>query len=178
MKKIVILIMLTFLFCGCVRAEYWDGAATRPVVCCDDRPGCQALQAVMMGSFASLDPEDSLSVRVFSAALPRLTTVTEDDFDHFVQYFDIGKDALKQFYYIALGNCLWADIIINPLVEDMNEQNARTVLNLFLNPVGEDAATQMQIIHDSCTEEALLILAENAGVPVGFVKHLLLDPEI
>lgn len=176
MKRIISLILL-FLLPLCAHAEYWDNTAARPVVCCDDRPGCQVLQTVMMGSFAEFDPADSLNVRVLSAALPRLSAVAEDDFDHFVQYFDIEKDALKQFYCIALGNCLRADIIINPLVEDTNEQNARTVLGLFINPMAEDAAAQMQVIRASCTEEDLLLLAEYAGVPVEFVKHLLFNPE-
>ena len=59
--------------------EYWD-AYDRPVVCCEDRTGCEVLQMVMMGSFAALQPTDSLTVRVMSAALPALCDVTDADF--------------------------------------------------------------------------------------------------
>ncbi|MDO4741186.1 MAG: hypothetical protein Q4A66_11000, partial [Eubacteriales bacterium] len=80
MKRILSLLLILLLALSPARAEYWTDLTDRPVVCCEDRPGCHVLQTVMMGSFAQFDPDDSLSVRVFSAALPRLLAVEEDDF--------------------------------------------------------------------------------------------------
>lgn len=166
-----------FLLPICARAEYWDNSAARPVVCCDDRPGCQVLQAVMMGSFADFDSADSLNVRVFSAAMPRLAAVEQDDFMHFTENFDVSIEALREAYYIALGNCFHSDLIVNPLVDDMDEQNARTVLGLFLNPIAEAAGEQMLAIRENCSEETILKLATHAKVPAEFVQHLLLKSE-
>ena len=176
MKKLLMLILL-FLLPVCAHAEYWDTTIERPVVCCDDRPGCQVLQAVMMGSFADFDPADSLNVRVLSAALPRLAAVEQDDFMHFTENFDVSIEALREAYYIALGNCFHSDLIVNPLVDDMDEQNARTVLGLFLNPIAEDAGEQMLAIRENCSEETILKLATHAKVPAEFVQNLLLKSE-
>ena len=175
MKRIFLMILL-FLIPACAYAEYWDNTIERPVVCCDDRPGCQVLQAVMMGSFADFDPADSLNVRVLSAALPRLAAVETDDFAHFSDYYNVDEAIIRQFYYIALGNCLWADIIISPLVEDMDEQNARTVLYLFLAPADKkDSVEQREIIRANTTQQTLEVISEKAKVPVGFVEYLLLS---
>lgn len=175
MKKLLMLTLL-FLLPVCAHAEYWDHTVVRPVVCCDDRPGCQVLQAVMMGSFTDFDPADSLNVRVLSAALPRLTTVAEDDFAHFSDSYNVDETIIRQFYYIALGNCLWADITISPLAEDADEQNARTVLHLFLAPAEEkDSVEQREIIRANTTQQTLEVISEKAKVPVGFVEYLMLN---
>lgn len=177
MKRMIALMIALFLLQGCACAEYWQGNEARSMVCCDNRPGCQVLQAVMMGSFARFDPEDSLNVRVFSAALPRLTAVSREDFAHFTEAFDLQTDRLREVYFIALGNCLRSDILVNPLADDMDEQNARTVLYLFLNPDSEDAQAQMQAIRENCTDEVMQMLAENAQVPVEFVEYLVKTPQ-
>ena len=168
--------MLLLLIPACAHAEYWDTTVERRVVCCDDRPGCQVLQAVMMGSFADFDSADSLNVRVLSAALPRLAAVEEDDFSHFSDYYDVDEAIIREFYYIALGNCLWADSIISPLVEDTDEQNARTVLYLFLAPADEkNSVEQRKIIRANTTQQTLEVISEKAKVPVGFVEYLMLN---
>ena len=59
----------------------------------------------------------------------------------------------------------------------MDEQNARTVLGLFLNPIAEDAGEQMLAIRENCSEETILKLATHAKVPAEFVQHLLLKSE-
>lgn len=176
MKRICLLAALLFLT-GFACAEYWDASVPQPAVCCDDRPGCQVLQTVMMGGFADFDPEDSLNVRVLSAALPRLTAVTEDDFSHFSVNFAVDIDTVEELYFIALGNCLRSDMIVTPLCDNMDEQNARTVLGLFLDPSGENAAEQMAAIRGNISEEVIMLLAENAAVPAGFVEYLLGEPE-
>ena len=93
--------------------EYWD-AYDRPVVCCEDRTGCEVLQMVMMGSFAALQPTDSLTVRVMSAALPALCDVTDADFSHFCEEFSVDEGTVRRLYYVAIANCLWADMLISP----------------------------------------------------------------
>ena len=93
--------------------EYWD-AYGRPVVCCEDRTGCEVLQMVMMGSFAALQPTDSLTVRVMSAALPALCDVTDADFSHFCEEFSVDEGTVRRLYYVAMANCLWADMLISP----------------------------------------------------------------
>ena len=74
--------------------EYWD-AYDRPVVCCENRTGCEVLQMVMMGSFAALQPTDSLTVRVMSAALPALCDVTDADFSHFCEEFSVDEGTVR-----------------------------------------------------------------------------------
>lgn len=171
--KICILILLIFsLFLPFAYCEYWDTDEQRMVVCCDDRPGCQVLQTVMMGSFADFDPEDRLNLRVFSAVLPRLTAVTEDDFTHFSKYFSVEKEVIKELYFIALANCLRSDLMVTPLADDMNQQNARTVLSLFLNPTGENAQQQIDAIVLNLTEEDIEVISKYASVPVDFVRYL------
>lgn len=179
MKKLWLSLALSMLLLFApAQAEYWGDTVGRPIVCCEDRPGCQVLQTVMMGSFAEFSVDDSLSVRVLSAAFPRLKSVTEDDFAHFTEYFDVDPENLKHCYYIALGNCLWADAIVAPDLTDEAAENARKVLLLFLNPDGEEnAAAQMAAIRSNLSEEAISILAENASVPADFVRYLLLPSE-
>lgn len=174
MRRFISLIVLFAFLCGSACAQYWESTFQRPVACCDDRPGCQVLQTVMMGSFAQFDPEDSLNVRVLSAALPRLAALTKDDFSHFCENFDVDREQLDELYFIALGNCLRSDIIVTPLTGDMDEQNARTVLKLFLvPPAGEYDVVQRKLIQENMTEEALCEIADNAGVPKQFVEYLL-----
>lgn len=173
MKRIATLMLVLFMLHGCAYAQYWDTSAHRPVVCCENRPGCQVLQAVMVGSFANFDAEDSLNLRVLSAALPRLTAITDEDFAHFSENFDEDPERVKELYYIALGNCLLSDIIVTPIAEDMDAQNARTVLNLFLAPKGRDAEEQMRTIRENCGPTDMLLLSEHAGVPLGFVEYLM-----
>ena len=115
--------------------EYWD-AYDRPVVCCEDRTGCEVLQMVMMGSFAALQPTDSLTVRVMSAALPALCDVTDADFSHFCEEFSVDEGTVRRLYYVAMANCLWADMRISPDAGGAAGA-ARRVLLLFLDPDSE-----------------------------------------
>lgn len=173
MKKALISFLISLLLCARAGAEYWDSADPRIPDCCHDRPGCQVLQTVMLGSFARFDPGDSLNVRVLSAALPRLTAVTEDDFAHFSASFGVETDVIKELYFIALANCLRSDIIVTPIADSIEEQNARTVLSLFLNPEKPDAEILMQAISESFTEEDAQTLSRHAGVSPEFIQYLI-----
>lgn len=173
MKTYLTLILIFICACGSACAEYWDEPNVKLVECCENRPGCHVLQTVMTGSFAQMDAENSLSVRVLSAALPRLAAVTEDDFRHFSEYFGVDIEVITYYYNIALANCLWADMIITPIADDIDEQNARTVLHLFIDPISENANEQMQAIRENCTPQMAQLLADSAHVPVGFVEYLL-----
>lgn len=159
-------------------AEYWDDVAKRPVVCCDDRAGCQILQMVMMGSFVGFDPDDSLSVRVLSAALPRLCAITQEDIAHFIDEFDVPEEVIRRFHYIALGHGLWADIIASPTLDDARATDARRVLLVFLNPASEkNGLEQMALIRLGITDELIETLAQAAALPVGFVEYLIYDDD-
>lgn len=172
MKKLVALALALALFCGAALAEYWTQSESRPT-CCDDRPGCLALQTVMLGTFDPFDPDDSLSVRVFSAALPRLTAVTQDDLSHFSESCGVELERLRECFYIALRNCLWADILLSPDQADVAAEQSRDVLLLFLNPEIEGAQEQMDAIRAHTGPEEIAILAESAGLPVDFVDALI-----
>ena len=174
-RRWLLLLLLLMLFIPPAHAEYWDASEGRLLNCCDDRPGCQVLQTVMLGSFAAFDPADRVDVRIFSAALPRLCDVTEEDFAHFQQSFRVDENTLMLNYYTALGNCLWADIIISPTVHDTDEQNARTVLHLFLSSDGDtNAAAQQEIIRMNATSETIAVIANKARGPWKFVEYVLL----
>lgn len=173
MKKITALLMLLGLMLPWAQAEYWDAGNTQSVVFCNQTPGCQVLQAVMLGSFADFDPEDSLNTRVYSAALPRLIAVTKADFGHFSEHFGAEEETVRKLYYIALLNCFRSDVLINPIADTMDEQNARTVISLFMSPSDEATDAEKRAIRANCSETELKLLAENAGLPLEFVRYLI-----
>ena len=153
--------------------EYWD-AYDRPVVCCEDRTGCEVLQMGMMGSFAALQPTDSLAVRVMSAALPALCDVTDADFSHFCEEFSVDEGTVRRLYYVAMANCLWADMRISPDVGGAAGA-ARRVLLLFLDPDSEEnAEEQMEIIRAGMDETLIERMSAETGLPADFIAYLML----
>lgn len=147
--------LLTLPWVALAEDEYWD-AYGRPVVCCEDRTGCEVLQMVMMGSFAALQPTDSLTVRVMSAALPALCDVTDADFSHFCEEFSVDEGTVRRLYYVAMANCLWADMLISSDAGGAAGA-ARRVLLLFLDPDSEEnAEEQMEIIRAGMDRELIL----------------------
>ncbi len=178
MKKALILLLALLAALSTARAEYWEDITERPFVCCDDRSGCQVLQMVMIGSFDGFDVGDSLSVRVFSAALPRLSAVTEDDIEHFVEEYGVDEAVARRNYNVALGHCLWADILTFPETDDARANEARRVLLIFLDPSSEpNGLEQMAIIRANIDDALVCTLAEAASLPVNFVEYLVYDSD-
>lgn len=156
--------------------EYWE-AGDRPVVCCENRAGCEVLQMVMMGSFAALRPTDNLTVRVMSAALPALCDVTDADFSHFCEEFSVDEGTARRLYYVAIANCLWADIRLSPDVGGAAGA-ARQVLLLFLDPDSEEnAEEQMKIIRAGMDEELIARMSTETGLPTDFIAYLTLGDD-
>lgn len=155
------------------RAEYWDDAGNRAVACRENKTSCLILQMTMMGGFDAIDTADNLSVRVMSAALSMLLAVTEADFAHFTEEFGAEIETVRGNYYIALGNCLLADIILSPAQDDAAAVQARQVLKLFLEHSGAPSKReQMAIIRSGMTDDLVATLATAAGVPADFVEYL------
>lgn len=178
MRKILALLaILASLLPACALGEYWDTSVPRLSRCCE-RPGCLVLRTVMMGTFDVFDEDDSLTVRVYSAALDRLTDVTEDDMVHFCESYDVDPDTLWDCYTIALRNCLRADILLMPTEDDEDAQLARTVLMLFLEPDDSaQAQAQKAAIRANMSDREIAIIAEGANLPYSFVLGLMEDDE-
>lgn len=170
---------LALLLCaaGGARAEYWDAWADRPVVCCEGRAGCEVLQMVMMGSFSAAEEADSLTTRVMAAALSALCEVTDADFAHFCDEFGEQETDVRALYYLAVGNCLRADMRIAP-DSGGAAGAARRVLQLFLEPESEpDAEAQMEIIREGMTEDVIATMAAETGLPEDFIAYLTLGSD-
>ncbi len=163
-----------WLLCGLLltcSAFAEDGPA--PLQCREDRIACQVLQMVMRGDFSSLDETDSLSVRVHAAVLPWLLSLTEEDTAHLLAEYQADGAMLQLHLHIAMGNCLWADILTAPRHEDARQQAYREVLLLFLRPAAtprdmEDKAT----IRSQLTEDFLTRMAEETGLSLSFLEHI------
>ena len=178
MKKALILLLALLSALSPASAEYWEDVTDRPFVCCDDRGGCQVLQMVMTGSFDGFDISDSLSVRVFSAALTRLCAVSEEDVAHFIKEFGVDEAVARRNYNVALGHCLWADILTFPVLDDLRATDARRVLLLFLDPSSEpNGLEQMALIRASIDDALVNMLAEAASLPASFVEYLVYDSD-
>lgn len=174
-RRLFAAILALTLLASCARAEYWSDITERPVVCCDGRTGCQLLQMVMMGTFADLNPHDGLETRVLSAVYPLLLEITEEEFAHFSDEFRVEPEVIRIAYYIALGNCLWADILTAANVEE-SAATARRILLLFLDPGNEkDARKQILTIRRALTPELIEQIADNAGLPKDFVEYVMTD---
>lgn len=172
-KRIALLLALLLMLCGaaCAERAYWPDTSA-PIVCLENTRGCQILQMIMMGCFDGMDPDDSLSTRVFAAAYPDLCALTQEDFDHFLSQFDEDADFLERCYYIALANCLWADIIVSDYYGD--ERYVRRVLLLFLNPDAEqDADGQMEYIRSNTDENTIMKMAQVVGASEDFIEYLI-----
>lgn len=179
MKRICLLMLAAWmlLFAAAAHAEYWADDVQRALHCEQEHPGCEVLQMVMTGSFGRVDEGDKLSIRVMSAALAQLSAVSETDFEHFMSYADVDADVLRENYYIALGNCLLADILLDPGQEGQEEQ-VRRVLRLFLNPSAEwNAQLQMDVIRKQADQELIELMARTVALPPEFIAYVIGEPE-
>ncbi len=170
---LILLALLLFLAPAAQGEGYWTQLPSELPECREDRPGCFLLQMAMTGTFAALDVEDSISVRVFSAVLPQLCALTEEDLSHFAASFGVDMERLRRVYHIALGNCLLAEIRQGgDLTPD--EASALRVLQLFLYPEGEkDPDTQKAIIRAQMNDDILTTLANSAALPRDFIDYLI-----
>ena len=76
-------------------------------------------------------------------------------------------------WYIALGNCLWADILAEPDAGDERTQAARRVMLLFLEPANTSSAREQQAtIRSRLTDEIIAEIAQAVGVTAAFVEHV------
>ena len=153
---------------GASALEYWD--AGHEIRCAGDRAGCRLLQAVMMGSFDGADPEDAVIRRVLACAYPMLCGITDEDVAHCAGEFGEAEADVRERWYVALANCLRAEIDGQGLPESRLEP-ARRVLLLFLEDAPGEAA-QREAIRREMTPEALALLAEASGAPEAFVAWL------
>lgn len=164
------LFLLAFLlfFCPRVRgAERW-----RELSCPENRPGCLLLQMAFMGCFERPEEEDSLSLRVLSAAYGRLLEVTQEDAEHFSREFSLEEEETWDSLYEALGSCLYADIEVQILAgEELSP--ARRVLLLFLDPSEPEAEEQMEYIRGHLSSEVIEKMAEEVGSTGDFVEWVL-----
>lgn len=169
------LALLMMISSALAESPYWSADLAHAGSCKQSRQGCEVLQMVLMGRFAGFDRTDNLSRRVFSAVLPMLLAVTQEDFDHFCVEFNVSQERARELYYIAMGNCLWADIL---LAEDTEADGAlaaaRVVLLLFLDP-GSSLYGQEQIatIRAEMDDADIAGIADTAGLPFEFVKYLM-----
>ena len=176
MRRILALILCLILIQalpGYAREGYWETGAATDVSCPGDRDGCMLLQMVMMGSFSQLNTEDNLHKRIMSAALSPLREVTDADIRHFAEEFGEDEMLVRELYFTALSNCLWADILMNPSEGD--EKAARTVMLLFIDPDSVlDGEAQMDHIRGELDDGVIQIIAEAGDMPVEYVRYLLL----
>ncbi len=179
LKKILCLICALLLFsaAACAQSPYWPDDPSASTVCKENRLGCQLLQMIFYGHFSTPDLDDALNLRVLSAVLPLLCAAQESDFEHFCTEFGVEYDTAKHLYYIALGNCLRADILSSPVL-DSSVADARKVLLLFLDPQSEtDGPAQIASIRKILTDESIQLIADTAALPFDFVRYLMLAPD-
>ncbi len=172
-KSILAAALALLLLLSAALADYWP--AGHELVCREGRIGCQILQMVMMGTFAEMDPDDRLCVRVYAASLPRLTTLTAEDKAHFMQEHGTAEDELTRCLHIAVGHCLWADILANPEGEGLTgeTQAARQIALLFLAAADTPQAVEERaIIRSGMTDGLAADLAALLGVDAAFLDRL------
>lgn len=157
------------LFTAPVSAAYWEDNAELKPHCTESNPACYVLQMVMMGGFDFFDPADPLTGRVLSAALPSLRSITEEDFAHFIGYFDVDEEMVYQYYYIALGNCLWAEL--RSAGRQATEEE-RLLLTLMEPAADEEAQAALAQLRAELSDEKQAAVAEAANVPLAFVNYL------
>ena len=178
-KKLFSLVCALILCMSIALCEspYWTEQEQKSSACKESRIGCQALQMVLYGHFSTLDTDDSLNLRVLSAVLPLLCSTDESDFEHFCAEFGVEYTTAQQLYYIALGNCLWADIL-SAVTLDESQASARRILLLFLDPSSQtDGPAQIASIRKVMTEEDIRLIADTAALPYEFVYYLMHTPD-
>ncbi len=172
MRRKIMVCLAAMLLAVSTALAYWP--KEQPLHCQEKNVNCQLLQMVMQGRFTDLAPEDNLSIRVYAACLPRLMAITEEDFVHFREEFSEAADGLESCLQIAIGHCLWADILAQPEGETVRATAIRQVLLLFLKPPQnardvEERAT----IRSQMTEELLAEMVALTGVSPALLEHLL-----
>ena len=176
MRKILLLTLLILSVALPAFADehhYWTAPEAHVLVCQEGLEGCKLLQMVMTGVFDSYDPEDTLNGRILAAALSKLCAVSDADFAHFLRYFTINEGTLRRCWYIALANCLWADIDLG-VDPGGTASAARRVLRLFLDPSSEtDAAAQIAAIRSETDDAAIALIADPLALPHDFVRYLI-----
>ena len=172
MKKSILVCLLLMLLLSCRAEGLWD--SSREIAACSEgRSACAILQTVMTGSFARFDAGDNLNNRVFSAALPMLCGVSEEDIGHFCAEYGVEKDAFYPVYYDAVSSCLWADILCSG-AGDAETRAIHKVLLLFLNPDAyPDALSEMEYIRSEIQDSLILRICELTGTPEAFIRHLI-----
>lgn len=169
-KRWILLLIFIGILSSAASAEDW---ANHAVSCPENRFGCRLLQMVMMGSFDEFQPDDALTVRLFSAVYPQLCTVTEDDFHHFLQEYGEADEAARERYYQALAHCLRASFLLQGIPRNRMPAEMR-VLMLYLDPADEvNAEDQRRQISAQMTEDILNRLADAVQAPPAFVRWLL-----
>lgn len=179
MRRIAALILALLSVSCCAAAEtiYWEEGAAYGT-CTQKRMGCELLQMVMMGNFASLDLADSLNVRVFSAVFPMLLDITQEDASHFCEEFDVSEEYLARAYYIAMGHCLRAVLLLEGTTGDAVRDAANLLLSLFLDPQPMSGGEKkVQAIRQQTDEEDIAGIAEAAQLPEGFVRYVMMSDD-
>lgn len=173
MRRAAALLLALLLPLSAARADYWADKE-QDLVCKENRAGCHVLQMVMMGCFADMDEDDSLSLRVHAAVLPWLRAITQEDFDHFCAQFGEEEARVQECYLIALGYALWADILVSPEPEEEAARQARRVLLLFMDPDDRwENLSQMAAIRSQMTDADLEAIAAAAQVPTALADRLI-----
>ena len=172
-KRLLCILMAALFLIRPAYAGYWESPPKEHLACTQNRAGCQVLQMVMLGTFDCFDQDDGLNGRILSSALQKLNAVNEDDRAHFIDSFGTDEAVLRTNYYIALANCLWADILYGP-THNARHREITQVLLLFLDPEShENAAEQMEVIRTGISHELMTEMSETVGVPVDFIDHLI-----
>lgn len=152
-------------------------AESQEVVCAEGRFGCQVLQMVAMGCFDPINNYDSLETRVFSAALPLLCQIPQEDFAHYASEFGVEEETVRLDYYRAISHCLWADMQITEDT-DMRRANVRRVLKLFLRPGDEpNGEEQVLIIRQSVNDDLIKTFSAEMDLPEEYVAYLLTNED-
>lgn len=172
-KRILAAALALLLLLSAALADYWPEG--HELACREGRIGCQILQMVMMGAFTEMDPDDRLCVRVYAASLPRLTALTAEDKAHFMQEHGVAEDELTRCLHIAVGHCLWAEILANQEGEGLtgDAQSARQIALLFLETADTPRAVEERaIIRSGMTDELTAELAKLLDVDAAFLDHI------
>jgi len=169
----MVFLLLAVLAAAPAAADYWPHDSSHTVTCEENHSGCLILQMVMMGCFDYAETPDSLDERVLSAVLPQLRAVEDAEFAHFCEEFSVEEAVIRANYYVALANCLLADIHLNP-DPGGDETLVRRVLLLFLDPDAEtDGRRQMESIRSEMTDDLAERMAKELGVPAAFIRDLM-----
>ncbi len=147
--------------------------------CADANRNCILLQMIARGDFSVFDPGDVLHLRIYSAVLPMVKAVTEEDIRHYCEEFDKDRDTVSAQYSLALQSCLYSDILYRQ-TSGQTVTDAERVLLLFLEQtndengdVTEQAEQARQQIRENITEETLNRISDETGLSDVFVRQLI-----